>query len=234
MRDLPVKFLSKLTRFGIKLQCFSPEDYNTVEAHLKNLGVEYYTHDKPDDRPYRVVLRGLPLVDPENLKHRLKEDHDLIPQAVHIIKRKGECAALEESFYLLHFPKGYTNLQKLREIKAVGNIVVRWKAYRNKQVDVTQCMSCLHFGHGTRNCHLMKRCNSCGGPHETDSCPDHEASEKRCANRSGTHSATVAVQSVPSTSVSGRMLQTRINLGEDQPETTLPSRLCQQPTSPFY
>lgn len=79
MRDLPVKFLSKLTRFGIKLQCFSPEDYNTVEAHLKKLGVEYYTHDKPGDRPYRVILRGLPLVDPGNLKHRLKEDHDLIP-----------------------------------------------------------------------------------------------------------------------------------------------------------
>lgn len=110
-----------------------------MEAHLKKLGVEYYTHDKPGDRPYRVVLRGLPLVDPENLKHRLKENHDLIPQAVHIIKRKGKCAALEESFYLLHFPKGYTNLLKLREIKAVGNIVVRWKAYRNKRVDVTQC-----------------------------------------------------------------------------------------------
>lgn len=80
--------------------------------------------------------------------------------------------------------------RKLREIKAVGNIVVRWEAYRNKRVDVTQCMSCLHFGHGTRNCYLKKRCNSCGGPHETDSCPDQEAPEKRCANCSGTHSAT--------------------------------------------
>lgn len=190
MRTWKVKPLSKLTRFGIKLQCFTHEDFNAVEDHLKKLGVEYYTHDKPSDRPYRVVLRGLPLVDPENLKHRLKEDHDLVPQAVHIIKRKGECASLEESFYLLHFPKGYTNLQKLREIRAVGNIVVRWEAYRNKRADVTQCMSCLHFGHGTRNCHLKSRCNTCGGSHETDSCPDQEAPAKRCANCSGAHSAT--------------------------------------------
>lgn len=190
MRDLTAKPLKKLTRFGIKLQCFSPEEFNAVEGHLQKLGVEYYTHDKPSDRPYRVVLRGLPLVDTANLKQRLKEDHDLAPQAVHIIKRKGECATLEESFYLLHFPKGYTNLQKLREIKAVGNIVVRWEAYRNKRADVTQCMSCLHFGHGTRNCHLKRRCNTCGGPHETDSCPDKQAPAKRCANCSGAHSAT--------------------------------------------
>lgn len=190
MQKLNPRPIAKITRFGIKLLCSSSEEFNAVEAQLKNGGMEYYTHDKPSERPYRVVLRGLPLVDPQDLIHRLKKEHDLVPQSAHIIKRKGECASLEESFYLLHFPKGYTNLQKLREIKAVGKIIVRWEAYRNKRADVTQCMNCLHLGHGTRNCHLKSRCNSCGGSHGSDSCPNKEASAKRCANCSGAHSAT--------------------------------------------
>lgn len=184
------KLSYKITRFGTKIHCASDDDVTKVRKVLEQCGFEYYTHDKPSDRPYRVVLRGLPLVAPEVLLHRLKLEHKLDAQAAHIIKRKGECAALDEAFYLIHFAKGSTTLLKLREIKQIGQIIVRWEAYRNKRADVTQCMNCLYHGHGTRNCHLKSRCNNCGDNHSTEKCPSKEASTKRCANCCGAHPAT--------------------------------------------
>lgn len=185
-----VNLTFKLTRFGTKINCSSLEAYNTVQNRIQQCGFEYYTYDKPNERPYRVVIRGLPLVNPDTIKDELKKQHDLQVQAIHIIKRKGEYATMEESFYLLHFPKGYTNLKKLREIKHIGQIIVRWEVYRNKRADVTQCMKCLYHGHGTRNCHLKSRCNNCSENHDTEMCPTKDVSTKRCANCSGAHAAT--------------------------------------------
>lgn len=178
----------KITRFGTKLNCSSSEDFTKVQNHLQRCGLEYYTHDQPSARPYRVVLRGLPLTDPNDLLERLK-CLNIDATAAYVIRRRGETAAEDESFYLLHFPKGYTDLKRLREIKYVSRISVRWDSYRSKRADVTQCTNCLHHGHGTRNCHLKPRCNNCAGNHDTGNCPSKEG-EKRCANCSGTHQAT--------------------------------------------
>lgn len=177
----------KLTRFGTKIQCSTAEDVNKVQKHLQKCGLEYYTYDKPEERPYRVLLRGLPLVDPQTVIARLNEEHGVVASAAHVIRRKE---VSDESFYLLHFPKGYTNLKKLREVKHIGQVLVRWETYRNKRVDVTQCLNCLHHGHGTRNCHLKSRCNNCGEAHGSESCPAKEAPAKRCANCGGAHPAT--------------------------------------------
>lgn len=185
-----VRPVYKITRFGTKVICNTAEDSAQVQAYLQDCGYEYYTHDKPGDRPYKVVLRGLPLVDTKELQARLKNDWGLDALAIQIIKRKGECAALDESFYVVHFAKGYTNLKKLSEVKHIAQIIVRWEAYRNKRADVTQCMNCLYHGHGTRNCHLKSRCNNCGGAHATEQCPTKNAAAKRCANCGGAHLAT--------------------------------------------
>lgn len=182
--------LLKITRFGTKILCNSVEDYNKVQSYLQKCNYEYYTHDKPGERPYRVVLRGLPLVDTKELLPLLKSECDLDAQAVHVIKRKVDSATQSDALYLVQFQKGYTNLKKLHEIKYIGNLVVKWQAYRNNRADVTQCMNCLHHGHGTRNCHLKSRCNSCGAAHSTENCPEKAKPAKRCANCNGAHPAT--------------------------------------------
>ena len=180
----------KITRFGIKLLCATIDEYQQVKEHLIKSELEFYSHDRPNDRPYRVVLRGLPSIDPKRLLECLKEQYDLTAQSVHIIRRKGECAALDEKFHLVCFEKGHTNLKKLREVTTVAQIAVRWEAYRNKRADATQCLNCLYHGHGTRNCHLKGRCNHCGEAHNTEACQKKNVPEKKCANCDGAHSAT--------------------------------------------
>lgn len=180
----------KITRFGTKVLCDSIEDHNKVQAYLQKCNFEYFTHDKPGERPYRVVLRGLPLVDTNELLALLKTECELDALAIHIIRRKVESSKQSDALYLVQFPKGYTTLKKLQEVKYIANLVVRWQAYRNNRADVTQCMNCLYHGHGTRNCHLKSRCNNCGAAHTTENCPEKEKPSKKCANCNGAHPAT--------------------------------------------
>lgn len=190
MEKCEAKPVYKITRFGTKLLCSTAEEYTAVKNHLIECGLEFYSHDRPNQRPYRVVVRGLPTIDPKALVTCLKEQHELVAQSAHIIRRKGECAALDEKFHLVCFEKGHTNLKKLREVTTIASIAVRWEAYRNKRADATQCLNCLYHGHGTRNCHLKGRCNHCGEAHVTEECPKKETKEKKCANCDGAHPAT--------------------------------------------
>ncbi|XP_055543793.1 uncharacterized protein LOC129729309 [Wyeomyia smithii] len=201
----------KLTRFGIKVLCNSSQEFNQVQDHLKMCSYEYYTHDKPGERPYRVIIRGLPLAEPGILQSQLESEYGLEAQAVHVIRRKEE----SEPFYLVHFLKGSTTLKKLREIKHIGSIIVQWQAYRNNRADVTQCLNCLHHGHGTRNCHLKSRCNHCGDAHTSDQCPKKSESTKHCANCDGAHSATDP--SVQNTYGLDSKRQNQINRGGSPP-----------------
>lgn len=99
----------KLTRFGTEIQCTTAEDVNKVQMHLQQHDIEYFTYDKPEERPYCVMLR----------QFVLKKKHGIVAAATHIIRRKE---ANDESFYLLHFPKGYTNFTKLCEVRNIGQI----------------------------------------------------------------------------------------------------------------
>ena len=190
MSSCKVEVMYKLTPFGQKIICSTTEHFDTVRAHLIKHSVEFYTYEKRCNQPHRVVLRGLPLLKTERVKHLLKEVFKLDVLEVHAIVRKRESSPTEETPYIVLFPKGHTNLRKLSELKILGIMSIRWEAYRNKRPNVTQCRNCLHLGHGTRNCHLKSRCNNCGGPHKTDECQVQEAEPKRCANCSGAHEAT--------------------------------------------
>lgn len=75
--------------------------------------------------------------------------------------RRNKSSTVEETPYIVLFPRGQTNLQKLREIKSMD---IRWEAYWNKKSIVILCRNCLHLGHRSRNCHLKERCNNCGVP----------------------------------------------------------------------
>lgn len=54
---------------------------------------------------------------------------------------------------------------------------------------MTQCMRCLHFGHGTRNCRMNPRCNNCAQPHVTEECSIVNPEAYKCANCGDQHRA---------------------------------------------
>lgn len=98
----------KMNPSAIKVTCFSVEDYDTVRALLLKYKGKLYSHERKQGRALRVVLRGLPSENVDNLKDWLKQDHKL--DVLKVIKRKGEPSSGRESPPLtklrlsFHFP----------------------------------------------------------------------------------------------------------------------------------
>ncbi|XP_065082057.1 uncharacterized protein LOC135704503 [Ochlerotatus camptorhynchus] len=60
MATLGVAAEYKLCGIGTKIILHTKADYNEALASLKNSKVEFFTHDMPGDKPFRVVFLGLP------------------------------------------------------------------------------------------------------------------------------------------------------------------------------
>jgi hypothetical protein len=59
---------------------------------------------------------------------------------------------------------------KLRDIKAINNVIVRWAYYDAKRHGPTQCRRCQEWSHGSSHCHVAPACVKCVGQHETSAC----------------------------------------------------------------
>ena len=187
VEKLGVKPIFKISGIGTKILCKTEEEFLLVENLLKQCKLEYFTHDKPGEKPFKVIVRGLPGVTGESLKKQLLVEHQLQALEVREIKRQ-EDSRFRDTMYLIYFPRGSITMKQLKEIRTISNIQVTWDAHRSKH-DVTMCMNCLHFGHGTRHCHRASRCNRCGEAHSTEKCPAEDC-DPRCANCGGKHPAT--------------------------------------------
>lgn len=89
----------------------------------------------------KVVLSGLPVYDEAELETEL-DVLGVHVQELKLFSRK------------VHFAKRTVKLSDLQKVKAVCNIVVRWRYYERKPTDAVQCHRCQRFGHGMRNCKL--------------------------------------------------------------------------------
>lgn len=182
----------KLCRVGTKVVCSNKIHYDNALSYLKEQNAEFYTHDIPGEKPFKVVVRGLPDIEPNIIKRELAEHFKLVPLAVYPMTRKNEkTSQYRDRLFLIHFQRKTTTLQALQAIRAMFSIIVKWEPYRGGNRDVTQCQRCLNFGHGTKNCYMLPRCASCGQSHLTNECPPCEdPTVVKCANCGGDHQGT--------------------------------------------
>lgn len=179
----------KLTRIGIKVVVLSKSELDRTKAYLKKLKAEFFTHDIQEEKPFKAVVRGLPIMAKEDIEAELIHRYKLQPVACYVISRKQDHQDFRDCLYLIHFRKGTVTLNALKAVRSISSVIVSWEAYRGSHRDVTQCMRCLNFGHGTRNCSLKPRCNICGGKHISTECPYEDVAEFKCANCGQGHKA---------------------------------------------
>ncbi|XP_055533753.1 uncharacterized protein LOC129723512 [Wyeomyia smithii] len=129
----------------------STPHYKAVEAYLKQTKAEYFTHDIAATKPFKVVLRGLPELELDELKTELVAC-GLEVEAVYKMIRHNKAIEYRDQLYLIHL--GSTTLSTVKTITALFNIIVQWERYKPIHRDVTQCSNCLNYGHGTKNCHI--------------------------------------------------------------------------------
>lgn len=94
---------AKNTPQGIKIEPASADDYRAASKWLKQEGIEFFTYALPDDKPLRVVIRGLPIeVDIEDIKVSLEEEH---LQILNIHRLKKFITKTPMPLYLVLLPK---------------------------------------------------------------------------------------------------------------------------------
>lgn len=161
---------------------------------LKEAEVRFYTHGTSDETPVKIVLSGLPVFPEEEIRRELANEF-VYPKSV---RQLGKSKYGDYALYLLQFDKGAAKLQELQQIKALFNVIVRWRHYSRKKSDVVQCFRCQQYGHGMKNCHLEAKCVKCGERHQTTECElparadavaNEDRSKIRCANCSQNHTA---------------------------------------------
>lgn len=195
------KFECRLMRSGIRVSVPDPVDHAAATAALKAGNFQYYMYHTTATRPLKVVLYGLDDCTAEEARDMLKEIN-IVPDDVKkmVVRRQP---VQQQGMFLLYFKPGLMKISKLREIKTIGYLRVRWEKYHPRQQDkVAQCHNCQRMGHSSVNCAMPARCLLCAEEHTLSDCPRRIAKEQlnatgqpadrsyiKCANCQKQHTA---------------------------------------------
>lgn len=164
----PHQYTIKLTAIGTVVKLTNIIDYNKFESHCTVRKVPHFTHALDDQKPVRIVLRGLPDTPTDEIISALNKK-DIQPFDIKKLSIKN-IRYDDHSNYLLYFHKCSVTIQQLRNVKSIFSVIIHWNYYDSKRHGPTQCRRCQIWGHGSSNCHLQPAFVKCAGAHETGKC----------------------------------------------------------------
>jgi len=199
------KYGLKIISGGIKLSIETVEDFKTAKKYFTDSNTEFYTYDLEEEKMFKVVMYGLPIIECNELIESLNEV-GVHPKEVKQLQTKVQ--RKDSAIYLVSFPTGQTNISDLKKVRFVNYISVTWAHYVRRS-NITQCRRCQQFNHGTRNCHITPKCVKCGEAHLSNVCPYNEQlktkqRELKCANCGEKHPANYSDCSVRRTYIEYR------------------------------
>lgn len=228
-----IVFQIKFTELGMRIMPPDIEAHSKILNVLKNNNIPHFTH--PIEKPKRFVLYGLDRMEPSAVIKLLTEV-GLSPISVKFMYLR-EPRYKDQVNYIVYFDnKDDINLQTLKNIRSINQVLVTWAHYQNKSTGISCCRNCLGWGHGATGCGLTSKCVVCGEQHRTSDCPlikgKHEGGHTKidqkhlkCGNCGGKHTATF--KECPA------RLQYINNIAKRKPTTQRTSRLNKQPTPPI-
>lgn len=182
----------KQTTVGINIYVSKRDNFTLLRDSIKQSS-NCFTHELPDEKHTKIVLKGLFRMEIADLLAEL-ESKQIKPVDVKYISPKRPKFD-DQMNYLLFFKKGEMTLNDLKKCRSLCYLKVEWEFYIPKKFGPTQCHRCQMFGHGSRHCSLPVRCLYDGESHETHQCPSvqdglmHPEFTPKCANCGGCHFA---------------------------------------------
>lgn len=200
------------TAVGQKIQVNSMETYIRVKGALKHNGAEHFTHELQNERTYKLIAKGLPTMDTNEMSDAIFERYEIRPVKITLLAKAGVRINHHSRVYLFEFNKAQTkevNLKKM--IRRVDVFVPKWEDYTQKPRPPTKCNRCLLYGHGAKNCSRKVVCQWCASTdHMIEKCPYHIVADDGFA---------VGEPTCPSCTFFGRK-----NVHHNHNEDTCPSR----------
>lgn len=179
-------YLKVISAEEIKVQAKSKEAYETIVQELNKRNTEYYSFQKKENKPFKVVLKNLHhSSDTVLLKQEIEEKGHSVLRINNICKR-GTKIPLSMFFIDL---KPNKNNKEVYNIKFLLSTRIKVEAPHKKR-ETPQCTNCQRFGHTKNFCKRQPRCVKCALPHLTTMCPIKEKTKNvKCVNCEGNHPA---------------------------------------------
>lgn len=173
----------------IKYTFDTMEDYRQASLFAEQNNLHYYTHQSPEDRGFKVVIKDLPpeVTAPEVEDELCRKGFDV--QNTHQYKKREENSRKLRPLpvFTVTLPKGKDS-DKIWTIRYLFDTKVRVENYEPKK-GPAQCKNCQRLDHTTKYCHLPPRCVKCGGPHRTAECTLRPEEKATCLFCKGAHPA---------------------------------------------
>jgi hypothetical protein len=169
----------------VTIRTNSPSDYRKVISYLKESSAEYHTYQLPDDKAYRVVIRGLhPSTPTELIKSEIEEQFDhKVRSITNVISR----LKVPTPLFFVDLEQNPNNID-IFKISSLINCKVKVEEPRIRH-EIPQCARCQSFSHTKAYCFRQPRCVRCGGNHISSDCTKSRDIPATCANCGNSHPA---------------------------------------------
>ena len=162
------KYKYRRMNIGTKIVSNSLTLYNDAINVLKDKELMFYTHDVKDAKKFKLVLFGLPKIDPKIIDDEFVRSHNIKPVSVKEVETKR--SSLDDAIYMVEFDHQQVSKREIMKIRYFSNICVYWRKPLKGNKGPTQCSKCAMYGHGAKNCNRGVVCSSCAGNHEYADC----------------------------------------------------------------
>lgn len=168
LRGKNLKYTMRNTSVGVKINFINQKDYDDVQNILNDADYGFYTHSARKDQHNKFILFGLHKIPSQELAKYL-EEFNVVPAEIKLLTSK-KLRWVNETLYMLSFPKDGPKLSDLRKISSIAYVMVKWDVAKRLKRGPTQCRNCQIWGHGSSHCHLPARCVHCAEHHSSEDC----------------------------------------------------------------
>lgn len=163
----------------------SEEHFRTIQAFLRSERIEFKSYLLDEDKPLKVVIRGLSLqTRPEQIKTELEIQNFTEVKITQMYRGPVLKRTLMPLFLIQVNNK--TDLESLFQIKDIFGMRVTVEKFRGRK-GPSQCHQCQEWLHSASGCGKAARCLKCGKNHLTSLCDKPLSEPCTCANCGGQH-----------------------------------------------
>ncbi|KAL1130812.1 hypothetical protein AAG570_012053 [Ranatra chinensis] len=183
----PATFKTKSGPKHLIILTDTPDGYRAAVKYLRNVKIEFHTFQPKEEKPFRVVIRGLHHTVPvELIKTELEKLGFKIRNVSNvIINRHGTKIPRPLFFVDLEANENNQNIFEVRSIM-LGIVSVE-EPY--KKTEIPQCQNCQQYGHTKGYCNYGPKCVKCGRDHHHSQCTKPISEPPTCALCGESHPA---------------------------------------------
>lgn len=172
---------------GVRIKCSDTDSYNNLLQLLQQQNVYLHTHQKPEDRGLRIVIRNLHASTSASTIRTLLADQGYEVKYVNVLKNRFTGIPLN-MFEVEIGSKNRIQAEQILDITRLGNQEVSIER-QARRTDPVQCHRCQAFGHSKNYCRRPFVCLKCAGNHPSYECKKDKVTKGLCANCKGDHIA---------------------------------------------